>query len=128
MTGTVSQSNSHDDTISRLNHAVGPVLAGMIIDSIDFVTLGPIGIAIGIPVGAIAGYWLGQSMSLEKNACLICAVAAGIYCTIPFTEVLPLGTMVGALVRYKDSGHPLPLAESSDMVETQPEQNPDEAA
>ena len=100
----------------------------MIIDAVDFVTFGPIGLVIGIPVGAIAGYWLGQSMALEKNACLFCAVAAGIYCTIPFTELLPLGTMVGALVRYKDAARTLTPAESPQTAETQTEQNLDEAA
>lgn len=127
MTGTES-SRSPDRTLGRLNHAMGPVVAGMIIDAVDLVTVGPIGLVIGIPVGAIAGYWLGQSMALEKNACLFCAVAAGIYCTIPFTELLPLGTMVGALVRYKDAGCTQTLAESPDTAETQPEQNLDESA
>lgn len=120
MNGTVSQSHSHDDKICRLNHAMGPVVAGMIIDAVDLVTVGPIGLVIGIPVGAIAGYWLGQSMALEKNACLFCALAAGIYCTIPFTELLPLGTMVGALVRYKDGGPPLAPAEPPDTDTTPP--------
>ena len=127
MTGTVAPSDSHDGTIHRLNHAMGPVVAGMIIDAVDFVTFGPIGLAIGIPVGAIAGYWLGQSMALGKNASLFCAVAAGIYCTVPFTELLPLGTMVGALVRYKDAGGPQPLAESRDTADTQSPQDLNEA-
>ncbi|MEJ7591325.1 MAG: hypothetical protein WKF77_07235 [Planctomycetaceae bacterium] len=126
MTETVSPSNSHDGTVRRLNHAMGPVVAGMIIDAVDFVTFGPIGLALGIPIGAIAGYWLGQSMGLGKNACLFCAVAAGIYCTIPFTELLPLGTMVGALVRYKDATGPQVPAESTAATETQPVQNSDE--
>ncbi len=128
MTGTECQTHAEDRTLSRLNHAMGPVVAGMIIDAVDFVTFGPIGLVIGIPVGAIAGYWLGQSMALEKNACLFCAVAAGIYCTIPFTELLPLGTMVGALVRYKDAARTLTPAESPQTAETQTEQNLDEAA
>lgn len=126
MTGTASQSSARDGTIRRLNHAMGPVAAGMIIDAVDFVTFGPIGLAIGIPVGAIAGYWLGQSMALEKNACIFCAVVAGIYCTIPFTELLPLGTMVGALVRYKDANRPQAPVESPDTAEAQPPQNPGE--
>jgi hypothetical protein len=128
MTGTECPSHTPDRTLSRLNHAMGPVVAGMIIDAVDFVTFGPIGLAIGIPVGAIAGYWLGQSMALEKHACLFCAVAAGIYCTIPFTELLPIGTMVGALVRYKNAGDPQSPADSPDTAETQPEQSSDDTA
>ena len=128
MTGTISRSDSHDGTIHRLNHAMGPVVAGMIIDAVDFVTFGPIGLVVGIPIGAIAGYWLGQSMALGKNACLFCAVAAGIYCTIPFTELLPLGTMVGALVRYKDAGRLQVPEKSPDTTDTQPEQDLNVAA
>lgn len=89
-------------TLERLNHALGPVVAGMIIDAVDLLTFGPLGLGLGIPVGAFAGYWLGRSMRLEKHMCWICSVVAGIYCTIPGTEFLPLGTLVGALVRFQD--------------------------
>jgi len=87
--------------LSRYNYAFGPVGAGLIIDAVDFVTFGPVGLALGFPIGAAAGYWLARS--------LICAVIAGVYCTIPGTELLPLGTLVGALVRLED----VPQAPSS---------------
>ena len=89
-------------TLRRLNYALGPIGAGMMIDAVDFITYGPIGLILGLPVGAAAGYWLGRSMRLESHMCWICAVVAGIYCTIPGTELLPLGTLVGALVRFQD--------------------------
>jgi hypothetical protein len=44
---------------------------------------------------------MGRTLGLNKQACLYCALAAGVYCTIPFTELLPLGTMVGAYARYR---------------------------
>lgn len=100
-------------TLSRLNHAMGPVVAGMIIDAVDFVTFGPVGLVLGLPVGGLAGYWLGHSLRLDKNACWFCALVAGIYCTIPFTELLPLGTIVGALTRFQSSEAD-PPRESSD--------------
>jgi hypothetical protein len=87
---------------SCYNYAFGPVVAGLIIDAVDLVTFGPVGLALGFPIGAAAGYWLARSLRLETNASLICAVMAGIYCTIPGTELLPLGTLVGALVRLED--------------------------
>lgn len=93
---------SRKRTLSRLNHAIGPVAAGMVIDVVDLITFGPVGLVLGIPLGAGAGYWLGRSMRLESHMCWICAVAAGIYCTIPGTELLPLGTLVGALVRFQE--------------------------
>lgn len=87
----------------RLNYSIGPVVAGMIIDAIDFITFGPIGLLVGLPVGAAAGFWLAQCLGLDKKVSAICALIAGIYCTIPYTELLPLGTLVGALVRFQES-------------------------
>ena len=87
---------------TRYNYAFGPVGAGLIIDAVDFVTFGPVGLALGFPVGAAAGYWLARSLRLETNPSLLCALIAGVYCTIPGTELLPLGTLVGALVRLED--------------------------
>lgn len=95
---------SDAEKLKRLNHAMGPVMAGMIIDAVDLITFGPIGLIVGLPLGAVAGYWLGQSMGLTQKGCLTCAAAAGVYCAIPFTELLPLGTLVGALARYQDFG------------------------
>lgn len=89
-------------TLARLNHALGPIGAGMIIDVVDLTTYGPIGLVLGVPIGAFAGYWLARSMRLEPTTCWILAAVAGIYCTIPGTEFLPLGTLVGALVRFED--------------------------
>ena len=87
---------------TRYNYAFGPVGAGLIIDAVDFVTFGPVGLALGFPIGAAAGYWLARSLRLETNPSLLCALIAGIYCTIPGTELLPLGTLIGALVRLED--------------------------
>ncbi len=87
---------------TRYNYAFGPVGAGLIIDAVDFVTFGPVGLALGFPIGAAAGYWLARSLRLETNPSLLCALCAGVYCTIPGTELLPLGTLVGALVRLED--------------------------
>jgi hypothetical protein len=89
------------DEAKRLNRTIGPVMAGFIIDMVDFATFGPIGLVLGLPVGGLAGYWMGNTLGLSKQSCLYCALAAGIYCTIPGTELLPLGTMVGAYARYQ---------------------------
>lgn len=91
---------------SRYNYAFGPVVAGLILDAVDIVTFGPVGLALGFPIGAAAGYWLARSLRLETNVSLICALIAGVYCTIPGTELLPLGTLVGALVRLEDVPEP----------------------
>ncbi len=88
--------------VARLNHAFGPVVAGLILDLADLATFGPVGLVAGLPVGGLAGYWMGQALGLRPRARWWCALLGGIYCTIPFTEFLPLGTLVGAYARYRD--------------------------
>ena len=128
MTDTAFDSNSSGDSLRRLNHAMGPVLAGMIIDAVDLVTFGPVGLVLGLPVGALAGYWLGQSMGLDKSASGICALAAGVYCMIPFTEVLPLGTIVGALVRYENKDRTAVPTVSHNTIEPESSQTTEDVA
>ncbi len=86
----------------RLNRAFGPVVAGLIIDFVDLSTFGPIGLYLGIPIGAFAGYWMGRALGLNRKPSLLCAAAAAAYCTIPGTEMIPLATIVGALARYHE--------------------------
>ena len=90
--------------IRRANRIFGPIVAGMIIDLVDLATFGPMGQVLGLPIGAFAGYWMGTSLGLSRRAAALCAVAAGIYCTIPGTEFIPLATIVGACVRYRENG------------------------
>lgn len=94
-------STSH--TLRRLNRAFGPIAAGVIIDLVDLATFGPIGLVLGLPIGGLAGYWMGTCLGLDRKACLLCALAAGIYCTIPFTELIPLATLVGAYARFRET-------------------------
>ncbi len=87
----------------RLNRAFGPVVAGLIIDFVDLATFGPIGLYLGLPIGAFAGYWMGRALGLATKPSLLCAGAAGIYCMIPGTEWIPIATLVGAGARYFES-------------------------
>jgi hypothetical protein len=88
----------------RVNRAFGPIFAGMIIDLVDLATFGPIGFILGLPVGGLAGFWMGRCLGLSKLASFYCAIAAGVYCTIPYTEAIPLATLVGAYARFRESG------------------------
>ncbi len=98
------EQNARAPLARRLNRAFGPILAGIVIDLVDLATFGPIGLVLGIPLGGAAGYWMGTALGLERKHAWLCALAAGIYCTIPFTEVLPLATLVGAFVRFREGG------------------------
>lgn len=87
----------------RLNRAFGPVVAGLVIDFVDLATFGPIGVYLGLPIGAFAGYWMSRALGLGPKPSLLCALLAGIYCMIPGTEMLPIATIVGACARYFES-------------------------
>ena len=97
----------------RLNRAFGPVVAGLIIDFVDLATFGPIGTYLGLPIGAFAGFWMGRALGLERTPSLLCALAAGIYCMMPGTEMIPIAPVVGALARYRESA-PKPNAAPSE--------------
>ena len=88
----------------RINRAFGPVAAGLLIDLIDFASFGPIGLVLGLPLGGLVGYWMGRSLGLSRKASLWCALAAGLYCSVPATEFIPLAMIVGACVRFSESG------------------------
>lgn len=107
MNGDESPASGSDkdlQPIHRANRIFGPIVAGMIIDLMDVATFGPMGQVLGLPIGAFAGYWMGTALGLSRRAAVLCAVAAGIYCTIPGTEFIPLATIVGACVRYRENG------------------------
>lgn len=91
-------------TTRRLNRAFGPVVAGLIIDLVDLATFGPIGLFLGLLVGGLAGYWMGRALGLSRKSSLYFALVAGVYCTIPGTEFIPLATLAGAYARFRESG------------------------
>lgn len=88
------------DFFTRLKRALGPILPGMILDSLDLVTFGPVGLMVGIIVGSLAGYWLSTEYRLSPTKRLLGALAAGFYCMLPFTSFLPIGTLIGAYFRF----------------------------
>jgi hypothetical protein len=97
---------------SRLTYAMGPIAGGLIIDAVDLATFGPAGLVLGFALGGLIGYWIasGYDFSLRKR--IIIALAAGVYCTVPATEVLPLATLLGVATRF--SSGPKALASADD--------------
>ena len=99
----------------RANRVFGPIIAGMLIDLLDLATFGPVGLLLGLPIGGLAGYWMGKALGLSRRASAWCALAAGVYCAIPGTEYFPLATIIGACARFQESGRrPGPGAANSD--------------
>jgi hypothetical protein len=75
------------------------VLAGMLLDGVDFLTMGPMGLAGGFLLGAAAGWWAAREFGFEGRHRWWMALAGAVYAATPLTEFLPLGTLAGALVR-----------------------------
>jgi len=96
----------------RLHRTFGPILAGMLIDSVDVLTFGPLKRFIGFPAGALAGYWMASIFKLPQKQRLICALAAAVYCVIPGLEFIPVATLIGAYIRFRESAN---LPENNDQ-------------
>jgi hypothetical protein len=93
---------------TRLHAALGPIAGGLVLDFVDLVTFGPIGLAVGPIVGGIVGWWLCSFYRLTGATRLLAIVAAGVYCFIPFTEPFPLATIVAAMGRFVNPHAPEP--------------------
>ena len=83
---------------------LAPVLAGVLLDAIDFATMGPIGLSGGFLVAGGAGYWIAVELGLQRRSRIGLALMAAAYAATPFTELLPLGTLVGLLTRFTRIG------------------------
>lgn len=83
----------------RARDALDPVAAGLLVDVLDFLTRGaltPLGLLLGVPLG----YWLGRRSGLAPRRALLLGLGIGTYCVLPFTAVLPAGTLVGMYLRF----------------------------
>ena len=83
-----------------LRGALGPILGGIALDLLDFATLGPMGAKLGLPLGFLCGWWWGGQLGLRRRQRLTLALVAGVYCMLPGTRILPLGTLFGTLRRF----------------------------
>jgi hypothetical protein len=81
---------------------LGPIAAGLLLDLVDFATYGPVGLYAGLIVGGAAGYLLALAMGVRLERRWGYALAAGLYCMLPFTAFLPVATLVGALIRLRE--------------------------
>lgn len=84
----------------RLHYALGPLAGGMLIDAADLITPGPLGLFGGLLVGLPVGWWVASIYGFSVPSRCLIATLAGIYCTIPATELIPLATLVSAVARF----------------------------
>jgi hypothetical protein len=85
---------------------LGPIAAGLLLDLVDVATYGPVGIWAGLVVGGAAGYLLAAGLGVPSERRLTYAAVSGMYCMMPFTAFLPVATVVGALVRFRERNPP----------------------
>lgn len=84
----------------RVERAIGPIAAGMILDVADFATFGRIGLLCGAFVGGFVGWYLSGFLKVPREWRFCAISAAALYCVVPGTEFLPLATILGALSRF----------------------------
>ena len=92
-----------DDKTSSRTAAIGPIAAGLLLDFVDFATYGPIGLWAGLALGGGAGYLLASGLGVAPERRPVYALVAGVYCMLPFTAFLPCATLVGALIRWRET-------------------------
>ena len=94
------QRSSRGSTIARLlGSRYGTVIAGGLLDAVDFTTLGVLGVKLGFPVGCVCGWWLSRELGYPKRLRLGIAVGCGLYCMFPPTTYLPVAFLLGLLAR-----------------------------
>ena len=86
--------------LHRLCFALGPLGAGIVLDLLDLATFGPIGIFAGTLVGGCAGWILGGFEAFDRSLRIAFAICAAAYMTIPFTEMIPVATMLVLVARF----------------------------
>ncbi|MCP3916105.1 MAG: hypothetical protein GY711_11155 [bacterium] len=84
---------------ARLFDALGPIIAGVAIDLVDAATIGGLGAKLGFPIGVVAGWYISRRLPLSKKQRVWFAVGCGVYCLLPGTHMLPLGTVLGFVAR-----------------------------
>jgi hypothetical protein len=75
---------------------LSPLVFGLILDALDLGTRGPRWLLPGLAVGGAVGYLLARKSGLGSGRSLGLGALCGLYCALPGTAPLPLGTLVGA--------------------------------
>ena len=76
-----------------------PILGAVIIDGMDLVTMGPVGIGMGMFVGGLLSWAVAYRHGLTFWQSLIAGTAGALYCALPFTEALPIATLLALISR-----------------------------
>jgi hypothetical protein len=89
-------------TAERLLRSFGPLAGGLLLDAADLVTWGPVGMYLGPVIGGFLGWWLARVYGLGIGGQCVVITVAVVYLTLPGTALLPLATVVFALIRFAE--------------------------
>ncbi len=89
-------------TAERTLRAFGPLGGGLLLDAVDLATFGVIGFYLGPILGGILGWWLSSVYGFGTLGQCMIIVLIVVYFTLPGTSVVPVATIVFALIRFAD--------------------------
>jgi hypothetical protein len=84
----------------NLADAFGPLAAAVLVDAVDFVSFGQIGLLVGMFVGGTFTYVYTSMYGLPVWQRMLWSIAAGFYCLLPRTQLIPMATLVVAFSQY----------------------------
>lgn len=85
------------DSLKKLYRALGPIAGGLFLDMLDLATFGPFGFYVGWLVGLVVGWWMASIYGFGNLGKTAFACMAAVYLTMPFTEFMPVATVISAL-------------------------------
>lgn len=88
-----------DGPLQRLQRSLGPVLGGLVLDTVDLATFGPVGLYGGFLLGGAVGWWVATLYGFGGARRGLVTGLAALYTGFPGTAFIPLATIVGGLVR-----------------------------
>ena len=86
----------------RLMRSLGPLAGGYLLDLMDLATFGPVGFYLGPLLGGLLGWWLATVYRFGVLGQSLMTFITALYCVLPGTELVPLATIVLALVRFSN--------------------------
>ena len=89
----------HRGVAPAVRRLFGPMLAGLVIDALDLITFGAIGVYTGMILGGAVGYWLAPTLGFPPRGRWLCAIMTGVYCTLPLTGFIPAAAIAAGVSR-----------------------------
>ena len=97
--GDVGPPREPEERPKRPTRGIPPVLAGLVLDAVDFATMGPLGLYGGFVLGGLAAGWAARQVGLEGRGVWLAALGGAVYAATPATELIPLGAAIGLVLQ-----------------------------